>query len=169
MSQLSAVLSAAGMGAVNLVNSFMPDQQGAPDYPLALFYPVTSKRYGYQKKTDTFNEDDEDFDHTESWILERTIQVSAWVKQDPADLAQMTSFDVVNAIAGFLMSEPFRLSLLASGIGIIRITDIRQTQFKDEHEQYVENPSFDFTVNYMQTLEMKVPTISDITDTIIRV
>jgi len=148
--------------APDLSEAFQPRQQGADENPIAFFHTISSKRYGWQKKKDVFNVGDDDFDTEESYILERVIQVSAMVYEDPADLSKSTAYDIVDQIAGKLQTRIVRTSLLASNIGILRITDIRTPYGKDESDRNVLTPNFDFTVNYRQSVTYKTPALVDI-------
>ena len=148
--------------APELAEAFQPRQQGAAENPIAFFNTISSRRYGWQKKKDVYNSDDDDFDTEESYILERVIQVSAMVYEDPSDLSKSTAFDIVDQIAGKLQTRPVRQSLLTSKIGILRITDIRTPYGKDESDRNVLTPNFDFTVNYRQAVTYKTPALVDI-------
>jgi len=154
---------------IDLVSGYQPEQQGAPEYPVATYHEVAARRYGSQGRKNKYNQTAEDFDHTEIWRLERTIQFAAWIKEDPSNLNLSTAYDVVDQVAAGLNSESVRESLLLSGIGIIRITDIRTTKFVDDRDDFMKEPNFDFIVNYTQTRESKVSQVSEFNDTIERV
>jgi len=166
---LSGILTPLVTGiepTITLVNGFQPNAQGAPLNPLVSFFIISTKRYGWQGSSDTYNELVDDFDHSENWIVERTIQVSAMVKQDPENLDQITAFDIVNALSALLQSDSVIRLLKAAKIGILRVTDIRETFINDESAQHTETPSFDFIVTYSNKAETKAPVVIELNATI---
>lgn len=162
-------LTDANFATVKFARSYQPRQEGAISSDALYCHKISSKRYGWQKHADVFNAGDDDFDHTESQIIEAVYQVSAEVSEDPSDINQITSFDIVHGVALQLNSLAVRKALKVGGIGIIRITDVRTPYFVNDSDRNEAEPNFDFTINYTITQASKVEPVTEFQENINRV
>lgn len=97
--------------------------------------------------------------HTETQQYETTFQFSALATQNPATPTQYTASDVVNLIASILQSSVTIAALQAHGVGIERITDVRNPYFLDDRDRYEASPSFDVTVTHKQVVVTTTPIV----------
>lgn len=157
LSVISSGLTARGYSAT-VQQGYQPTQQGVTTGPAVILHNIGNKRYGSPNNKSRWASGDT-VAQTESFVLERTYQVDALSIQDPKQPSRPTPFDLVDVTAAILQSELVRATLWASNIGILRITDIRQTSITDDRERNEQSPSFDFTVNYTQSHTGIVPAV----------
>jgi len=156
---LRAGLTEYGFPLVALKQSNQPTQQGVNRLPTVYFFKVSDRRYGFLKSEDKWNADTQVMVHTESQTYESIFQLSALAIQDPKDTDSITASDLVSYAASILQSDLTVQALLAEGIGILRITDIRNPYFKDDRDQFEASPSFDFTLVYDRTRVTQSPVL----------
>jgi len=157
---IKSVLDAAlvtSFSTVVVAQSFNPTTQGAALAPMVLFTKIAARRYGFQGRKYAFNAGPVDFTKTEGWYLEATYQVNTLIRQDAVDPASLNAYDVIDFCAATLQTLETRATLLALGIGIRRVTDIRTPRFLDDSDRYNMDASFDFVLTYQNTLTSTVP------------
>lgn len=88
---------------------------------------------------------------------ETTFQMMTLATQNPSTPNQQTASDILNAIAYILQSDSTVQTLEAQGIGILRVTDIRNPPFVDDRDRFEFGPSFDFTLTHKQVISSTVP------------
>ena len=161
----------SGLGASNVIfaRAAQPRQEGAISQPALYCHRISSKRYGWQHRIDKYAQSSDDFDHQESVITESVYQVSSEVSEDPEDIGEITAFDIASRIALQLNTITVRKALLAQGISMIRIIDVRTPFFKNDSDQFEQEPSFDFTISYKQNTMSKVPAVTEYEGNINRV
>jgi hypothetical protein len=92
-------------------------------------------------------------------VYEQRYQFMALVPQRPADPMALTASDVLDITAGILGSDACRAALQAQGVGILRITDVRNPYFTNEGNRFEADPSFDVVFCHTRTLESIVPKV----------
>lgn len=155
---LNAGFAAQGL-TVTVRQSFQPTKQGIYNGAQVFFTKISDVRYGYLNRKDVYNADISQFDHVESQKYESTFQVNALCIQDPANINSLTASDYVNLAASIMQSDYARSVLMASNIGILRITAVRNPQFVDDKDRFEASPSFDFTLTYNRDLNFTVPVV----------
>ncbi len=156
---LDAGYTALGLGDVLVKQAYQPTLQGTPSTRAVFLRKVMAPRYGHPGKSDVYNAGDEDFDTTESIWRTPTFQLSGLAVQDPSDTASLTASDITEKAADILQTRATRQTLLASGIGIERIKDIRLLYFRDDREQNEQVSLFDFIVSYRVDAQSKTPVV----------
>jgi hypothetical protein len=129
---------------------YQPTQQGAPSSPFVALHNITNSRYGFNKNKTVYDADDDNLKQTQGVVMQRTYQVSAYAIEDPSDDEAVTAYDIVEAVSSIMQSEKTQDTLLASGISIFRVTDIRSPFFTDDKDRNEAAPSFDFVISYSQ-------------------
>lgn len=133
-----------------------PLQAGPSSTPTAYLYvignrPVGSPRVNTSPTTGLRQQIDS---------LEMTIQVSMRsLGSTAAD--KLTSLDYATMLRS-IMQGPAFIKALQPAASILRITDIRQTTFKDDSDQYSNVPSFDIILKHQNVYEGGVPVASRI-------
>lgn len=143
---IQAGLIADGFTNVITKQANQPTQQGVNSGPTVYFFKVASKRYGFLGRLDQWDSVSTTMVHTESQYYETTFQISALVRQLPTTPNQYTASDLVNEVASIIQSDNARDILNASGVGILRVTDISNPYFVDDRDQFEASPSFDFVL-----------------------
>ena len=149
-------LAANGFTAPEVAQSYQTTHQGINDVPTWYIHRVTSNRYGFQGSRQAYNEVTGLYDVTESWLLERTYQISTYKNQSTSNPTETTAFDMADIAAGVAQSQAFRDTLKANGIGIYRITSVRENYFSDESNENELSTNFDFTIQYCREITSTV-------------
>lgn len=151
----------AGFALLNITTqvkqSNQPTQQGVPTGPVVLMSIVDNRRYGSPYRANVYNSEAEDFDHVETQVYETTLQFDALLPQTPTDAAQITAGDLVNYAAYILQSSRTIEALQVQGIGIERITQVRNPHFDDDRDQFESSPSFDCVFTHKQIVTSSNP------------
>lgn len=100
--------------------------------------------------------------HTESQKYETTFQLSALGTQNPSTPDQYTASDICNLCASILQSQSTITTFQNAGVGIEKISEIRNPYFMDDREQPEASPSFDFVVTHNQIIVTTTPITSEI-------
>jgi len=139
---------------VTVRQSYQPTTQGAEISPALYFTKVDAKRIGNPKRDSTWDAINLKFVDTDIQRSEVTFQVTALVRQIPQATTQTqpTAADYAETAAMIVNSLNFINTMQASGIGVVRITEVRNPYFKNDRDQYEASPSFDITFIYNRTL-----------------
>lgn len=138
------------ISGVAVRQAYQPEQTSTPSSPFISFFKVSDERYGWNKRLDYYDFDDDQYKHIESQIYETTFQVNAYAIQDPADINSLTASDILNTVSEILQSDSTVQQLVSSDVGILRVTDIRNVPWVDDRDQFEYSPSFDFTLRHIQ-------------------
>lgn len=158
---LSAGMAARGRPAA-VLQSYQPEQQGTePTGPAVYLHKIGSKAYGFLgRRTVAGAAPAGQVNHRENQYWERSFQVNALAPLPPEDVTSPTAFDYIVATKAVLTSDAGRKALRAGGVGILRVTDVREQYIKNDRDQYELAPSFDFTVTYMDEHASVEPAIT---------
>lgn len=154
---------------ISVEQKYQPTQTGTPEPPAVFIHKVLTDRYGHPGRRSVFNTGNDNFDYEESIWRVPTFQISGLSQQDPASTTQLTASDIVETVADILQTEATRQTLLSSGIGITRITQVREAYFTNDKQRFEQSPSFDFVLSYRRTFNSTVPRVTRAVDTIRRV
>jgi hypothetical protein len=154
---ITAQEAAAGIPGTPIAQAFQPTQQGVNTGPTVYLYKVGDRRYGFAGRSDVWNQTSSTMVHTETQQYETTLQFSALATQDPATPTQYTASDLLNLIAYTLQSSATVAALQAQGVGVERITDVRNPYFTDDRDRFEASPSFDVVLTHKQTVTTSTP------------
>lgn len=139
-----------------------PTQQGVPVGPVIFMTKLPDNRYGFRGTSDIWDAEAQKKYHTETQQYESTFQLNCLITQDPTDTAQPTQIDVLNYAAYIMQSDATIRTLQAQGIGIERVSQIRQTPFQDERDRFEYSPSFDFVLTHKQSVTSEIDVLQSI-------
>ena len=137
-----------------------PRQQGVSSTPVILFSHIGTVNVGWTKRYEMWNAANGNFDHTETQRKESRYQIGGLAPQTPGNPSLLTTADYVLAMAAIMQSDATIATLLASGVGVRHITDIRTTWFVDDRGQNEENPSFDVIFGHEDSFTTSTPKIN---------
>ena len=157
---LPAMQATSGLSGVKLARSYQSRQQGANSSPYVYFVKVGDHRYGHPERKDEYAAGSGDFTHTEIQQYESTYQFSAWVPQGPKDVTGLTESDILNVVSGIMQSDALLAAFRAQGVGILRVTDVRNPYIVDDHDQFEAVPSFDVTLTHKRTSVSTIPAVA---------
>lgn len=155
-----AAFRAGGFDPVmRIVQNNQPAQRGRPTGPCLLFEKTGDKRYGWVRREDVPDAGEPTgVVHTETQVYHTTFQVNALATPPSGtSVPTITASDIINDAAAALQSDRAISYLLANGISIYRITDIRNPAFVNDQGQFERVPSFDFVVSHDQVKVNKAP------------
>lgn len=156
---LPAMQATSGLAGVKLARNFQPRQQGANSSPYVYFVKVGDHRYGSPQRKGVLDSQANTFTHTEIQLYESTYQFSAWVPQDPKDVTSLSESDILNTVSGIIQSDAMLSAFNAAGVGILRVTDVRNPYIVDDHDQFEAVPSFDVTLTHKRTNVSTIPAV----------
>ncbi|EEV4189243.1 TPA: hypothetical protein PN979_003146 [Escherichia coli] len=162
-------LTAHKLPVVAVKRSNQPTDQGPDSGPCLYFFVVTHHRYGSPQRTDEWDKENERMVHTESQWIETTYQITGSSTQNPADLESPTANDLIFHASAILQSDSAISQLRKNGVGVYRITDNRNTFFKNDRDQYEASPSFDITLTHKDITISTTPVASSVEFKIYRV
>ena len=139
-----------------------PRQQGTPTGPVIFMTKLPDYRYGSRGVEDRWDEDEEKQFHTETQQYESTFQLNCLSPQDPDNDAQPTQSDILNYAAYIMQSQATIARLQAQGIGVERVTQVRNMPFQDERDRYEFSPSFDFVLTHKQIVTTEIDVLQSI-------
>jgi hypothetical protein len=144
---------------VDVRQKYQPTQQGIKSGAAVYLFKVGDVRRGHVQRKDVYNVADGNFSHLESQWYETTIQVSALLRQNPAEPYSLTVGDVASIACGIIQSHAMMQRLKLSGVGVLRVDAIRNPFFVDDSERNEASPSFDFVLTHKrETIDM-VPAV----------
>jgi hypothetical protein len=155
-------LADAGLSGTEVRQSFQPTQQGVPNGPMVFLDKIPGdKRYGFLGRKNEYVPGDPDhrMTHTERQQYESTFQIGAISQRNPANLAQLTASDICNIVCGRIQGDKCREYLQSKGIGMLRVTQVRNPSFLNDKDQFEAAPSFDITLTHEQVNVSLVPII----------
>lgn len=148
----SRIQAQPGMATVALARKFQPRQQGATTGPFVYFFKVGDHNHGSPKREDSYNEVGALFDQMQRQLVETTYQFTAWIPQNPADTSGLTESDVLNVVSAIMQSDAVLAAFRTAGVGIQRVTDLRNPYFVDERDRFEAEPSFDIVLTHYRNL-----------------
>lgn len=135
-------MSVQGM-PVEVRQSYQPSQQGANSGNALYFSKIGGdKLHGYPKRESYINSDTSFMQDKITQVIETMWQITALARQPQ----EFTASDFANTAAMIMQTDYFLDAIRASGISILRISLIRNINFKDDKDQTQFSPSFDFTL-----------------------
>lgn len=156
---LPAIQAVPGLSTVKMARDFQPRQHGANTAPYLYFTKLSDHRHGHPFRQDVYNSLTGDFVHEEFQQYESLFQFSAWIPQDPANTAGLTESDVLNVACAIMQSDTIIASFRAAGVGILRVTDVRNPYIVDERDQFAAIPNFDVALTYKRSLASTIPAV----------
>lgn len=156
---INAGLIADGFNNVIVKRSNQPTQQGVNSSPTVYFSPIANRRYGFLGRFYNWDAVHSVMVHNEIQYMESSFQISTLVRQFPTKPTDYTAYDLAYEVSSILQSDATIVTLNNVGAGILRITDIRQPYFVDDHDNFEALPNFDFTLLYQNDRVMNTPVI----------
>ena len=168
--QLTALVVAVireGLAALSnttkVVASYQPVQQGVATTPTIYIFKIgPDKRYGFLKRSDKWDAIAGVMVHSEIQVYESTYQISGLVIQDPAILTGDTAADLCETVASIINGDVGRQKLQDAGVGILRITNVRNPPFSDDRDRFEFSPNFDFTLTHQDVRLSQSPVVTAI-------
>lgn len=168
--QLLAVMQATtGLSSVGLARNYQPTQQGAATGAYVYFAKLFDRRYGHVERREVWNQTAGAFDHVERQQYETTYQFTAMVPQNAASATELSESDILNRVSGIMQSDAMLAAFQAAGVGILRVTEVRNPYMLDDRDLYEAMPSFDLVVTHKRQTVTTLPAVVTYDATISRV
>lgn len=143
-SELVRELPGQGYSGVQILQDYQPDNEGRVTGPVVYIHKISDPRYGWQSRVEFENPLTGAISRTESQWMRSGYQFTCLAPGYPSDLA--------NTCAMLMNSRSVIDSLMAKGVGIERITEIRTPYFKNDRDQFEQTPSFDVIFTHQRTI-----------------
>lgn len=137
-----------GYAGVMVARSYQPDNEGRETGPIVYINVISSNRYGWQSRKDRFDIPSGELFSDESQWIRSTYQFTSL-----SPIESPSSGDLSNVCAMIFNSRSVIESLMSQGVGIERITDIRQPYIKNDRNQFEMTPSFDVIFTHQRKIE----------------
>lgn len=160
-------LADLGITDVDVLMNYQPTKQGA-DTKAVYFFNVGDKNVGAVSRDNIIDNDTQILESVETQVKETTFQVNTLFKQDPSNLT-ITAKDLCSYVYMILQRRKSLDTLKSNGLGILWVSEIRNVPFMDSDDNYIFNPSFDFTITHKQVLKGELHKIDNFNATIKRV
>lgn len=157
---LPAMQAQTSLAGVALAQNFQRRAQGASSTSIVYFFKVADRRYGWTGRRDDYDVPSGEFAHTDSQQYETTYQFSALVPQDPSNVASLTESDVLNMVSSIMQTDALLSAFRAAGVGVQRITDVRNPFIVDDRDRFEAVPSFDIVLTHYRDI---VSTVGEVT------
>lgn len=145
----------------NVVQNPQPTTQGHATAPTIYFQHLFDNRVGRPKVRLEWNESTHQFDEIEDAYVESNYQISA-VAPTTSAVSASTSFDLASNAVAVLQSQKFIRQLAGIGMGIQRVSQVRNPYFVDDNKRNVPMPSFDIVFSHNRILVNGVPEIKSV-------
>lgn len=145
-----------------IIQKNQPTQQGAPSTPTVYLEKLFDKRYGFTSESLNLLADKTQFPDIPqvfTQVVMSTVQFSAFVIQDPSNIALPTASDVANYVAMLLSVDGILNSLRAQGIKVLRIMEVLNPYWGDDQDRYEANPSFNVVLQHQRDFSTAVPDV----------
>lgn len=162
-------LTARGVANVEVLQNAQPTQQGTPEGPAVFISMLRPTPRGHVRRDSVYNQSTSEMIETELQTYEQTYQVNALSAQDPLDVNKLTASDIVKVVRQIVQSSAFISTIRASGLGILRVNELRNPAFVNDKDRFEYSPSFDFTLTYDELYEALAPTVETVEYNINRV
>lgn len=158
---LTAGASGAGIPGILIKQSNQPTMQGSNSAPTLYLYKIgPDRRVGSVYRQDVYNSGTGAMDHIETQQYESMFQLSGIATQNPQTPDAYTASDIANLAAYIMQSSATITTLEASGVGIYRISDVRNPYAKDDRYEFEATASFDFILTHKQVITSSMPIIN---------
>lgn len=162
-------LTSRGVTGVEVLQNAQPTQQGTPSGPAVFLSMLRPVPRGHVRRDSVYDRDTGVMSETELQTYEQTYQVNALSAQDPTDVNKLTASDLVKVVRQIVQSSAFIASIRASGLGILRVNELRNPAFVNDKDRFEYSPSFDFTLTYDELYTTGAPVVETVEYNINRV
>lgn len=162
---LATALEAASANAgwnYGVVQKDEPTTQGTPTAPTIFFEKLFDVAYGWAHTENTPNIPAKTFAETDTQVYETHFQISALVIQDPNDLTIPTASDVCNYMKQYLAHRTITAQFAAQGLGVLKVSEVRNPYFLDDRNMFEANPSFDIVFTHSRSITITIPGVDKI-------
>ncbi|UNY40196.1 hypothetical protein KLEP174_gp14 [Pseudomonas phage vB_PcuM_ KLEP17-4] len=167
--QLTALIRTqllAGLSRLSLTSEVLgnqqPTTQGRTTVATLYFSAINEQRYGWQYSRTEFLPLTETLEREEAQWVRTTYQVTALAPQDPSDLTIPTPKDLLRSASLIINGQSFVQAMTAQGVGIERVTELRNPYFVNDQGQFEASPSFDFTVTRKEAIIQEQPAFESV-------
>lgn len=133
-----------------------PTQEGIPYSPTIFFEKLFDQVYGFADVSHSFDEGTSTMTETETQLIATTIQISALVIQEPANLSLPTASDAANYVRSFFMARSNLRLLWAQNVNVLRVTQVANPYIEDDRHRNEATPSFDVVVTHQRTFASNI-------------
>jgi hypothetical protein len=133
---------------IPVISAYQSRQEGAEINNAIYFHKINESLVGYPSNNDIVDTITGDLIKQQSQWYESVFQISALVALDPLNINAFTASDLIRAVSFILQNSASINYLFGNGVGIYKITEIRNPYFTNEYGRYQASPSFDITFTH---------------------
>jgi|9_EtaG_2_1085328.scaffolds.fasta_scaffold00289_13 hypothetical protein len=129
---------------IDVIRAYQNTQQGRSKKVDSVYYHLLNPKYETNPfQENTYNATNGNFDTSLNRQACYTMRIMARVVQDPANLTQYTSYDLLDYLQTMLASTGYVTKFKSVGIGVRTPKSIQFLNQVDEHGQHESRPFFD--------------------------
>lgn len=154
-------LTTAGFTTTAILQAYQPTKVGVVEGSALYFYKTGDKRYGFMSNQSVWDVVHSQMVLTETQYYETTFNIMSW--NGAVNFIENVTSDIINIAAYSLQNQNAVTTFQNAGVGIYRVTDIKNITIFDDRDRYNFVPSFDFTLSHTTTITSVIPKVSDFT------
>ena len=141
-----------GFGKVTVQQKQQPSQQGVPNGPCVFIEKLFDNRYGFMMVDIKYDPITDSVIENQTQVYQTTFQLSALSIQKPSDTTLPTASDLVSTVCQIFQGRAIIRRLSAAEIGVLRVSEIKNTYFTDDRDRQEAHPTFDLVLTYNRML-----------------
>lgn len=161
--QLLAGLSKYGYPDIEVSAKQQPTQQGVVAVQKRAIYleEIHDHRYGFPTETH-YTDGNGNLVEVTTQVVEKTFQVSAFAIHNPKEAAssRLMAIDLAHLAAGLLQRPQWARDMSRLGIGVLRVTTVRNPYIKNDMDRQQALPSFDIIFTFTRKLQTPANVLS---------
>lgn len=161
---LKKQFAAQGILDIRIMQGWQGKKTETPDGEASIiFHRVTDDPVHWQQRHFKVNADGSTVT-TESQNFIATFQVNALAKRirpEDESLGDVTSEDLLKIAQMCLQSRAMLEACKAAGVGLLPVTSWTSNWVRDEHDNWIAEPSFNLSIATKEKLEWHTPAVTD--------
>lgn len=149
-----------GINNIRVMQNFQGKKTNSPDTPTVAVHRIDDRPVHWQSRKAVSDGDDKLIREEQSWIT--TFQFNAFVPRVEPELETMddvSSEDLLRIARMILQGQRMLDTCKQAGFGLLPAATTSPNWVQDEHDNWVNEPSFNLEIATKQRLDWKVPTL----------
>lgn len=148
------------LGSIRVMQSFQAEKTNSPDTPTITVHRIDDRPAHWQSRKAVSTDTDKIIREEQSWIT--TFQFNAFaprVKPELETEEDVSSEDLLRIARMILQGQRMLDACKQAGFGLLPAATTSPNWVQDEHDNWINEPSFNLEIATKQRLDWKVPTL----------
>lgn len=142
--------------------NYQPHQLGTSRDPTIYIHHIGDTPAGWPVRREYWDKDNSEQVREEKQVMLTRVQVAATVDADVTDPRALTVIDVMRIARWCVQSVEFREEVMASGLSMMRVSEMPSVDVLSDSPGYEKRPTFDIIFQHTDTIRAIVPGVSKI-------